>query len=165
MEPAVTGWPSNLFTPRRLPLLSRPLRLLPPAFLCAIFLYLYLFGALLTLDRYALYGQTGVCLAVSESAPVVCLCLVQDREELLAPYLPLELGQHLDAVHRGRTDGELAAFTHGQDIGQLNGGAFPAGETLHVNDVAGAYPVLLTTCSYYRIVHIQITERILYVAA
>src|SRR5689334_186863 len=36
MLPALTAWPPNSFTPRRLPALSRPLREEPPAFLCAI---------------------------------------------------------------------------------------------------------------------------------
>lgn len=97
-------------------------------------------------------------------APIVCLRLVLDGEYLVTPHLPLELGQHLNTLHRRGADGELAAFAHGQDIGQVNRGAFPVGKTLHVDNLAGAYPVLFATCSYYRIVHFQITERTLYVA-
>ena len=40
--PARTNSPPYLFTPRRFALLSRPQRLLPPAFLCAIFNNLFL---------------------------------------------------------------------------------------------------------------------------
>src|SRR5262245_65015302 len=36
MEPAFTRWPPKTLTPRRWPLLSRPLRELPCPFLCAI---------------------------------------------------------------------------------------------------------------------------------
>src|SRR5687768_5462020 len=39
MLPARADWPPNNFTPRRLLSLSRPLRELPPAFLCAIVNY------------------------------------------------------------------------------------------------------------------------------
>src|SRR5690349_15217267 len=36
MLPALTVWPAKILTPRRLPTVSRPLRLLPCPFLCAI---------------------------------------------------------------------------------------------------------------------------------
>src|SRR5262245_57354872 len=36
MLPALASWPANIFTPRRWPWLSRPLRLLPCPFLCAM---------------------------------------------------------------------------------------------------------------------------------
>src|SRR5687768_9491746 len=39
MLPARAAWPPNNLTPRRLLSLSRPLRELPPAFLCAIVNY------------------------------------------------------------------------------------------------------------------------------
>src|SRR4051812_624826 len=42
MLPPTTSWPPNFFTPRRRPAESRPLRELPPAFLCAISNYLLL---------------------------------------------------------------------------------------------------------------------------
>src|SRR4051794_16828866 len=44
MLPARAAWPPNNFTPRRLLSLSRPLRELPPAFLCAIVNYFALVG-------------------------------------------------------------------------------------------------------------------------
>src|SRR6187399_2574056 len=48
MLPPATSWPPNFFTPRRRPAESRPLRELPPAFLCAISNYpLLLRGGLL----------------------------------------------------------------------------------------------------------------------
>ena len=36
MLPGMTAWPPDFLTPRRRPAESRPLRELPPAFLCAI---------------------------------------------------------------------------------------------------------------------------------
>src|SRR5690606_2966717 len=45
MLPPTTSWPPNFFTPRRRPAESRPLRELPPAFLCAISNYLLLLGS------------------------------------------------------------------------------------------------------------------------
>src|SRR5690606_29129088 len=42
MLPPTTSWPPNFLTPRRRPIESRPLRELPPAFLCAISNYLLL---------------------------------------------------------------------------------------------------------------------------
>src|SRR5262249_56531460 len=42
MLPAGTSWPPKRFTPRRWPGESRPLRELPPAFLCAIAGYSFL---------------------------------------------------------------------------------------------------------------------------
>src|SRR5579871_5280072 len=36
ISPPLTAWPANVFTPRRLALESRPLRLDPSPFLCAI---------------------------------------------------------------------------------------------------------------------------------
>lgn len=39
IEPLVTNWPSNRFTPSRLDWLSRPFLELPSPFLCAIVLY------------------------------------------------------------------------------------------------------------------------------
>src|SRR6187551_1121600 len=42
MLPPTTSWTPNFFTPRRRPAASRPLRELPPAFLCAISNYLLL---------------------------------------------------------------------------------------------------------------------------
>ena len=44
MLPARADWPPNNLTPRRLLSLSRPLRELPPAFLCAIVNYFALGG-------------------------------------------------------------------------------------------------------------------------
>src|SRR5688500_15141472 len=46
MLPARADWPPNNLTPRRLLSLSRPLRELPPAFLCAISNYFF-FGVFL----------------------------------------------------------------------------------------------------------------------
>src|SRR5215216_3440301 len=46
MLPARADWPPNSLTPRRLLSLSRPLRELPPAFLCAIGYY-FAFGVFL----------------------------------------------------------------------------------------------------------------------
>ena len=39
MLPGITAWPPDFLSPRRRPAESRPLRELPPAFLCAIALY------------------------------------------------------------------------------------------------------------------------------
>src|SRR6187431_2517166 len=60
MLPPTTSWPPNFFTPRRRPAESRPLRELPPAFLCAISNYLLLLVGLLggRLLRRSLLGRS-----------------------------------------------------------------------------------------------------------
>src|SRR5215813_1518635 len=52
MLPAGTTWPPKRFTPRRWPGESRPLRELPPAFLCAIAGYSFLAFAALGLAAF-----------------------------------------------------------------------------------------------------------------
>src|ERR1700741_398261 len=59
MLPARAFWPPKSFTPRRLLSLSRPLRLEPPAFLCAM-TYCYL-----NLVNQRLLGLGGLCLRLS----------------------------------------------------------------------------------------------------
>src|SRR6185312_8632765 len=55
MLPAGTTWPPKRFTPRRWPAESRPLRELPPAFLCAMAGYssFFLFAAFLAAGFFA----------------------------------------------------------------------------------------------------------------
>src|SRR6187399_2892025 len=62
MLPPTTSWPPNFFTPRRRPAESRPLRELPPAFLCAISNYLLLLVGLLggRLLRRCLLGRSSL---------------------------------------------------------------------------------------------------------
>src|SRR5687768_13766962 len=77
ISPPVTFWPANTFTPRRFASESRPLRLDPNPFLCAIsvFLLFLLGGCLLGAGRptYFLYVQARQLRAVAHAALVTLL--------------------------------------------------------------------------------------------
>src|SRR6478735_487324 len=89
MLPPTTSWPPNFFTPRRRPAESRPLRELPPAFLCAISNYLLLLVGLLggRLLRRGLLGRSLLVRGLRTRA-------VLDRRGLLG----LGFLHHVDAL-------------------------------------------------------------------
>src|ERR671923_2316681 len=74
ISPPVTVWPANTFTPRRLAFESRPLRLEPRPFLCAI-------ASLLPDLRDT---EPGELLPVARAAAVAALGLELEHPELLA---------------------------------------------------------------------------------
>src|SRR3954452_6585492 len=102
ISPPVTFWPANTLTPRRLGLESRPLRLEPRPFLCAIGrrLLLRLLGAGralgLTADRG--HPDAGELLAVARAALVAALGLELEHAQLGAANVADHLRLDDDAV-------------------------------------------------------------------
>src|SRR5262249_8743639 len=84
MLPARACWPANIFTPRRCPWLSRPLRLLPCPFLWAI---RRLLGDLGHADR-------GDALAMPATATIVLAALLLEDENLAIAALGDDLAAH-----------------------------------------------------------------------
>src|SRR5512137_1363122 len=74
MFPARTNSPPYFFTPRRCPWLSRPLRLEPPPFLCAI-VYLLLLG-----DR--IDANFSILLAVTRLGADALLGFISEHDDL-----------------------------------------------------------------------------------
>src|SRR3954449_5473469 len=99
ISPPVTTWPANTFTPRRLAFESRPLRLEPRPFLCAIGGRL-LRGARLTLGLAADRGHpdAGELLAVAGAPLVAALWLELEHAQFGAAQVPEHLGLDDDAV-------------------------------------------------------------------
>src|ERR687888_904361 len=96
ISPPVTVCPENTFTPRRLAFESRPLRLEPRPFLCAI-------ASLLPDLRDA---EPGELLPVARAAAVAALGLELEHAQLLAALVADDLGLH------GRL-GEPVGVEHG----------------------------------------------------
>src|ERR1044071_8905013 len=84
ISPPVTDWPANTFTPRRLAFESRPLRLEPRPFLCAI-------ASLLPDLRDS---QAGQLLAVTRAPLVAALGLELEHPKLGAALVADDLGLH-----------------------------------------------------------------------
>src|SRR3954464_14506827 len=84
ISPPVTAWPENTFTPRRLAFESRPLRLEPRPFLCAIASLLPDLGD----------AEPGELLPVTRAAAVPALGLELEHAQLLAPLVADDLGLH-----------------------------------------------------------------------
>src|SRR5690242_1351814 len=95
MLPAVTLWPPNTLTPRYCALLSRPLRVAPWPFLCAIGLVL-----LATEPRSAADAgdpQLGERLTMAVLAAVALAAPNLEHDQLALPALSHDLGAHLRA--------------------------------------------------------------------
>src|SRR6185369_1590344 len=136
ISPADTSWPPKRFTPRRLELESRPLRELPPAFLCAICLFLR------PRQTWKPYGLPPKCgdlqgersypcshlpldsgdLDFSELLPValvlgVVLATAQlENGDLVVLAVREHLGAHAGAGHERRADFDRVALAHGQHL-------------------------------------------------
>src|SRR5947209_10219422 len=91
MPPARMPVPSWTLTPRRLARLSRPFRVLPTPFLCAI-------SALLAGDDL-FDGDPRNRLAVAGLLAIPRFWLVFENDDLLGAILPDDAGNDLDAVH------------------------------------------------------------------
>src|ERR671932_518650 len=84
ISPPVTAWPANTFTPRRFALESRPLRLEPRPFLCAMEL-------LPPLPADARDPDPRELLAVTGAALVAALGLELEHAQLRAPLVADDL--------------------------------------------------------------------------
>src|SRR5215218_1099027 len=99
ISPPVTVWPAKTFTPSRLEFESRPLRLEPRPFLCAIFGGLLLLRARRAVaERDARDLEAGQLLAVARGALVAALGLELEHAQLLAALVAEDRGLDLDAA-------------------------------------------------------------------
>src|SRR3954471_12858286 len=102
ISPPVTAWPANTLTPRRLGLESRPLRLEPRPFLCAIgrrlLLRLLVAGRALGLTADRGHPDAGELLAVARAALVAALGLELEHAQLGAANVADHLRLDDDAV-------------------------------------------------------------------
>src|SRR5689334_20282080 len=138
MFPARTGWPAKILTPRRCPALSRPFRVLPWPFLCAI---VFLSAPLRDLG----HAHGGDRLPVSVTAAVVLPPLLLVHEHLPRTTLLDDLSAHARAVDERRADAHRAVPAREQHLGELDRRADVAGEPLDAHDVAGSDAILLST--------------------
>src|SRR4051812_14715817 len=133
ISPPVTVCPENTFTPRRLAFESRPLRLEPRPFLCAIASLLPDLGD----------AEPRELLAMPRAAAVAALGLELEHPQLLAALVADDLGRHgrlrelVDVEHRIPVAGQ-------QERDQVNGGAGLVGQALDEQGLPLLDAVLLT---------------------
>src|SRR3712207_2659387 len=134
ISPPVTVWPENTFTPRRLALESRPLRLEPRPFLCAMG------SVLLPLD--AGDADPGQLLTVTRPALVPALGLELEDAELRAALVGDDLGAHGGRAEAVAVEQRVAVAGQQQRL-QFDGGAHLVGQALDEQGLALAHAVLL----------------------
>src|SRR5688500_15206138 len=110
MLPAGTSSPPNVLTPRRFACESRPLRELPPAFLCAIFLSLLVLGS--DADDFDL----GVVLAVAHRLAIVLAAPHLENAYLVAASVAHHPGGDRGAAHERRAHRKLVAVREQQHL-------------------------------------------------
>src|ERR1700683_3254656 len=139
MLPASTCSPPKRFTPRRLECESRPLRVLPPAFLCAI-----------AKTSRRLAGTNARDLHFGEHLPVALLAQIVlaapklDDRHLGALAVTKHRGAHFAALQMRNTDLHIRAFAHQEDLAKLHGRARLRIEFLDANDTVLGDPILFT---------------------
>src|SRR6056297_1616184 len=145
MLPASTCSPPNFLTPSRLDSESRPLRVLPPAFLCAISHYLR--GI-----RPSSAGGDAGDLDLGEILPMalrppVILATMELHDFHLAR-LPLghDGGLHLAALEVRLADADVVPVADQENPVELDTGAFLGVQLLDTQDSALADPVLFSAC-------------------
>src|ERR1700722_13756128 len=116
MLPASTSSPPNFLTPKRLECESRPLRVLPPAFLCAIWYLLALSD-----DRRDFH--VGVGLPMRLLALVVLAPAKLHDPHLVALAVRLDGRRHLGGSDVGRAQRHAGTCTDQQDLVEFNAGA------------------------------------------
>src|SRR5580658_6262751 len=117
MLPASTSSPPNFLTPRRLECESRPLRVLPPAFLCAMRYLLQRLGD----DLRDLH--IGVRLPMGLLALVMLAAPEFDDADLVALAMTLDGSDHLGRTHVRRADGDRGSGPDQQHLIEFNAGA------------------------------------------
>src|SRR6185437_8300595 len=139
MLPAVTSWPPYTLTPRYFGFESRPLRLEPTPFLCAM------------TQCSGCSGVDARDLDFGEVLPMTLLLLVVlaaaelDDADLVGAAVLAHGGGHGGAGHGRRTDGDRLAFADQQHLVELHGGAFFGVQQLHAQDIALLHAILLAT--------------------
>src|SRR6266403_2743081 len=150
MLPALATWPPYTFTPRRWPWLSRPLRLLPCPFLCAMLVLLARRGVP-ALD--AGHAHDRELLTVPLAPAIVLAAFLLEDEDLLRLFLADDLADDATAVEERLPDFDAAAGGRQQDVGKDALRARLAGELLETDRLAGLDPVLLSPRSNDGVVH------------
>src|SRR6202030_1598003 len=139
MLPASTDSPPNLLTPNRFECESRPLRVLPPAFLCAIY---FTPTETLSDDRRDLH--VGVRLPMSLLTLVVLTSAKLDDSDLVAFAMTFDRGGNLGAAHIRSPDGNRGAGTHQQHLIEFDAGALIRIELLDAHHSTFLDAVLFT---------------------
>src|SRR5215217_2549078 len=136
MLPASTRSPPNFFTPSRWAFESRPLRVEPPPFLCAI-------AVSPSAEADVVHAHLGEPLPVALLPAVVLAALVLEDDDLLAPAVAQHLGRDGGAIeHRGaQLDG--VAVGAEEDLLELDGLAGLRIHRLDANGLARLGPVLV----------------------
>src|SRR5579871_4696873 len=140
MLPASTSSPPNFLTPRRFACESRPFRVLPPAFLCAMSVDLLK----LTLRDDLRDLHVGVRLAVRAFALVVLAAAELDDAHLVALAMALDGGDDLRRSDVGRADGHRGARTHEENAVEFDARALLGVELFDAHHGAFLNAVLLT---------------------
>src|SRR5208283_4705907 len=141
IAPAPIGSPPKAFTPRRLDCESRPLRELPPAFLCAMFAYPFVTPRALDDDVVDL--ELGIALAM----PLMLLVMLAPAHlEDLQPFAAAvaEDGRfHRGAGNRGLAQLHRRAVAHQQHRAEIDLRPDVGRQQLHPEFFAGGNLVLL----------------------
>src|SRR5882757_1560650 len=139
MLPASTFSPPNFLTPNRFECESRPLRVLPPAFLCAIYLTP---AETLSDDRRDLH--VGIRLPMSLFALVVLSSAKLDDSHLVTLTMTFDRGNDLGAAHVWSPDGNGGAGAHQQHLIEFDTGALIRIELLDTHHSTFLDAVLFT---------------------
>src|SRR4051812_6755703 len=138
MLPGITASPPNFLTPRRLPAVSRPLRELPPAFLCAMMDA----PGRRSGDRDVADAHDRQQLPVAVAAAIVLAAALLEDDDLLAPcLLPHPAGDGRTGGS-GRAHDRAVAADH-QHLGEHDRVADLAGQALDLDHLVGGDAVLL----------------------
>src|SRR5271165_4533391 len=139
MLPASTSSPPNFLTPRRFECESRPLRVLPPAFLCAIY---SISSEILGHDLRDFH--IGVRLPMSLLALVVLAATKFDNAHLVTLAVALDGRHHLGAAHIGGANGHRGSGAHQQHLIEFDTGALVCVELLDTHHSTFLDAVLFT---------------------
>src|SRR5690625_3848067 len=137
--PAVTASPPKRFTPRRFDWESRPLRVLPPAFLCAITCYPLTSGN-------AGYFNLGELLAMPQHTLIVVAALELDASDLLGLVVAHDSHRNLAAGHQRCTDLDVIAIGDHQHLIEIHRLAFWHVQLLYFKRFTLGNTILFASC-------------------
>src|SRR6266480_7511627 len=142
MLPAATIWPPKRLTPRRFDCESRPLRELPPAFLCAMDRLSAQTAVLCLRNTCDLDFGVGLTMAPE---PFRVLAPAQlENHHFLAEAVSDDLRFHRCALHHRRSDLERMTVTHKQDIVEHELAAHSGGALFDPQFLPGGNAILFT---------------------
>src|SRR5262245_41858203 len=143
MLPARTDSPPKRFTPRRLLWESRPLRVEPPAFLCAMCALPEKRGQSAGAEIRDLHFREGLAMVLP--AQVVLAAAEFDDRHLLALAVANDRGDDLAALEQRGAELHIGAIAHEQDLTELHRGAWLGIQLFDAQRGVLGNPVLLTT--------------------